>query len=339
MHLERRKGIARAGWATPRATFLVWAVGLALAGSHALGSESISTPPRTAVPEVREVEESALRIQSALLQLRQDPTSQAPHFELGETYYALGNLPAARHHLETYLAGQPAGPDSVRAAYLHARTLLASGLKLRATRALRALVTNPNAPAAADHDLALLLREDNFGAEAVMEEMRALERGGKTPTYLREAAHQWKEIRSLDQAGTFFRMLTDGGTEVTAEDWFQLAYVAHRMKYFPLAGEAYQTCLSLDPGHAEAHYNAAMVAEHDDRNDTAAFHLEQVLRLRPHYEPAYFQLGRLFLKQERNIEAASVFRRFIDVSQDSLAIAEARDLIRNLSGEAEASAQ
>ncbi|MCA9754245.1 MAG: hypothetical protein KDA27_00475 [Candidatus Eisenbacteria bacterium] len=291
------------------------------------------------MPEVQDVEESALRIQEALLELRQDPTSQAPHFRLGETYYSIGNLPAARYHLETFLQGQPAGPDSVRAAYLHARTLLASGMRLHATRALKALVLSPKAPPEADHDLALLLREDGFGAEAVMEEMRALERGGAVPSHVREAAHQWKEIRRLDQAGTFFRMLTASDGEVTAEDWFQLAYVAHRMKYFGLADEAYTTCLAMDPGHAEAHYNAAMVAEHDERNDSAAFHLEQVLRLRPHYEPAYFQLGRLFLKQERNVEAASVFRRFLSVSQDSLAVAEARELIRNLSGESEARAQ
>jgi tetratricopeptide (TPR) repeat protein len=124
---------------------------------------------------------------------------------------------------------------------------------------------------------------------------------------------------------------------VTAEDWFQFAYLAHRTKRLDAARTAYETCLELDPGHAEAHYNAALVAEVEERNESATYHLEQVLRLRPQYEPAYFQLGRLFLKQERPVEAANVFRRFLGVSQDSLALAEARGLIRDLSGEPDGS--
>ena len=309
--------------------FLSSTIGVMILVSAALASPS-PIPPH-------EIDVSALRLQDAFRELRTDPTALAPQLVLGETYYALGNTPAARYHLETYLQGGPSGPDSLRAAYLHARTLLRTGLRLRATRALRALVRNPAAPAAADHDLALLLREDGFTVEGVMSEMRALEKGGPDPERFREAGFEWKELRRHDQAAAMFATLLASNAQVTADDWFQLAYLAHRTKRLDVARTAYDTCLKLDPGHAEAHYNAALVAEAEERNESATYHLEQVLRLRPQYEPAYFQLGRLFLKQERPLEAASVFRRFLGVSQDSLALAEARELVRNLAGESDGS--
>jgi tetratricopeptide (TPR) repeat protein len=303
------------------------ALGVLLLGAMgAAGSAPPAIPPE-------DLEPTALRLEAALGELRADPRALGPHLDLGETYYALGNVPAARHHLETFLAAAPAGPDSVRAAYLHARTLLRAGMRLRATQALRALAGRPGVPPDADHDLSLLLRADGFAVEAVMAEMRALEGGGGVPERLREAAHQWKELGRPDQAAATYAKLVAGSGQVTAEDWFQFGYLAHRTNRFDVARTAYEACLALDAGHPEAHFNAALVAQREDRGETATFHFEQVLRLRPDYEPAYFELARLFLSQERTVEAAAVFRRYLAVSTDSLAMAETRSILRDLSGE------
>ncbi len=297
----------------------------------AVSADPLPTNPsvvRRPVPVV-DAEDTAIRIQEALSALRANGSDPQPHFVLGSTYYEIGNLVSARHHLEVYL-DRGSGPDSVEAAYLHARTLLKLGMRLRATRAFRALSKAPLCPPEAHHDLSLLLRDDGFRAEAIMAGMRALERGGLHEERLRESAYQWKEIRRHDQAGAMFRQLVGLEGEALAEDHFQLAYLAHRTKRYDVAATEYQACLALDPTHAEAHYNASMVSERDDEIDRATFHLEQVLRLRPHYEPAYFQLGRLFLEHDRSTEAADVFRRFLVFGQDSLALVEARHLLDRL---------
>lgn len=271
----------------------------------------------------------ALRILDAQLRLRRNPLDPAPHFDLGEAYYHTGNRAAARHHLETFLRTAAPGPDSLRAAHLHARILLALGLRLRATRALARLVERPGCPTGALHDYALLLRKDRFPVEAVMSEMRAVEEDPGNAAYLREAAREWKELARPDQSLVQWQQLVASG-HAGCEDYFQLGHQAHWLQAFDLAERAYEAALQKDPGHAAAHYNLSLLSERSGRIDEAVHHLEEVLRLRPRYEPAYFHLGQLLLSEKRPVEAESVFRRYLLYGADSLALAEARDLIRSL---------
>ncbi|MEZ4655161.1 MAG: tetratricopeptide repeat protein [Candidatus Eisenbacteria bacterium] len=273
--------------------------------------------------------ERSLLIQEAQSALRRDPTDPAPHLVLGEAYFQIGNVPAAGHHLEMFLRTAPSGPDSLRAAYLDARLLVRRGLRLRATRALRHLVTRPGATAEMWHDYSLLLHMDRMNPEAIMAEMTALERGGRQPQLLREAANQWKELRHLEGAIECWTALAATG-EAEAEDHFQLGLAYHRLRQFDPARVEYEAALQTDPAHPEAHYNLSLVESSQGDRESAIHHLEQVLRLRPEYEPAYFELGRLFLIDDKPVEAQSVFRRFLLVSQDSLALGEAEALIRDI---------
>lgn len=273
-----------------------------------------------------------LAIQEALLALRKHPEDATPHFLLGETYFQIGNLHAARYHLESFLESHPSGPDSTRAAYLGARILLANGMRLRATQQLRRLAGNSTAPAEAWHDLSLLLREDRMDPEAIMAEMEAAERAEVAAPYLREAFHQWKELGRLDQALAPLESLAGEGA-ATAEDFFQLGLLRHRLGRLERAGLDYEQALARNPSHPEAHYNLSLVDSEAGDTESAIYHLEQVLRLRPGFEPAYFELARLFLATERKVEAVSVFKRLMLVSADSTAVAEADGLIRMLEGQ------
>jgi hypothetical protein len=131
----------------------------------------------------------ALAIQDALLALRKHPEDAAPNFFLGETFFQIGNLHAARHHLDAFLASNPSGPDSTRAAYLGARILLANGMRLRATQQLRRLAANRTAPGSVA--FVALLRRTGWN-RCDMAEMQAAERAADAGRIC-EAFHQWKE--------------------------------------------------------------------------------------------------------------------------------------------------
>jgi tetratricopeptide (TPR) repeat protein len=270
----------------------------------------------------------SLSIQEAQIALRRDPYDPSPHLVLGEAYYQIGNVPAAEHHLQMFLRSAT-GPDSLRAAYLEARLFVQRGLRLRATRAMRKLVTRPGATAEMWHDYSQLLRMDRMNAEAIMAQMTALERGGPQPWLLREAANQWKDLGNLAQAIECWQRLVASDGAV-AEDRFQLGLLYHRIREFDSARNEYELALDANPAHPEAHYNLSLVEARSGNRERAIHHLEQVLRLRPRYEPAYFELGRLFMMDDKLVEAESVFRKFLLVSADSLAVAEAEAIIRDL---------
>lgn len=301
------------------------------------GSSSRAQTPAAAPPaenrfapelDPDETAQRSLAIQEAQIALRRNPYDPSPHFLLGEAYYQIGNVPAAEHHLQMFLRSAT-GPDSMRAAYLEARLFVQRGLRLRATRAMRKLVTRPGATAEMWHDYSQLLRMDRMHAEAVMAEMTALEKGGPQPWLLREAANQWKELGNLEQAIECWQKLVAGeGAE--AEDRFQLGLLYHRLREFDSARSEYEFALDANPAHPEAHYNLSLVEARAGNLERAIHHLEQVLLLRPRYEPAYFELGRLFMMDDKRVEAESVFRKFLLVSADSLAMAEAEAIIRDL---------
>jgi len=276
-----------------------------------------------------DVKENARRVSEAQARLRHDPSVLSSQFELGRAYYSAGQYPAARNHLAIYLKGCAPGPDSLRAAYIHARSLLASGLRLRATRSFKTLVQRRGITPDASHDLALLLREDKFGPEAVMAEMRALELHSVNEGYLREAGAQWKERRSFAQAIRVFEKLRKTGRAGVA-DYFELGYLYHRVQRFDSARRYYETALAEDNGHPEAHYNLAVLHQRDKEMDSAVFHLREVMRIRPSYEATYFELAQLFLGQHRNLEAEQVFLQYLEVAQDSSAIHEAKSIIEEL---------
>jgi tetratricopeptide (TPR) repeat protein len=179
------------------------------------------------------------------------------------------------------------------------------------------------------HDYSQLLRADRLKAEAAMAEMTALERGGAQPWLLREAAHQWKELGYPEEAIECWTALaaSDGAA---AEDHFQLGLLYHRLRALDSARAEYEIALLTDPMHPEAHYNLSLVESRQGNRDRAIHHLEQVLRLRPRYEPAYFELGRLFMIDDKPVEAESVFRKFLFVSEDSLAVGEAEAILREI---------
>lgn len=292
-----------------------------------------STQLTKAEPVLSE-EERAIAIQEALLALRKHPEDASPNFFLGETFYQIGNLHAARHHLDAFLASKPTGPDSTRAAYLGARILLSNGLRLRATQQLRKLAENSTAPPEAWHDLSLLLRQDRMVPEAIMAEMQAAERADDASLYLREAFHQWKELGRLDQAIAPLEALSESEA-ATAEDFFQLGLLRHRLGRLERAGGDYEQALLRNPSHPEAHYNLSLVNSETGDVESAIYHLEQVLRIRPGFDPAYFELARLFISTERKVEAIDVFKRLMLVSSDSTAVAEADGIIRMMEGRKE----
>ena len=283
-------------------------------------------------PSAEEAERNR-RLQAAQVALYQDPRAVEPHLIMGECYLDVGNLVAARHHLSAFLDRAPAGDDSTRGAYLHARTLFELGMTLRATRQFSQFIERPGLPAGAYHDYSALMRDDRFPAEAVMAESRAIETSSD-PTFLREGARQWKELARPDQAIAYLQQLTESHPEsAEAEDFFQIGYLAHTCRYKELAAGAYRRALEMDPTHAEAHFNASLIDESIGEIERAIFHLEQVLRLRPKYDRAYFQLGSLFLDHDRSVEAIDVFRRYLVHGQDSLALAEAKTLLDDLEAE------
>jgi tetratricopeptide (TPR) repeat protein len=261
--------------------------------------------------------------------LRRYPSRLDPHLGLGEIYFRAGNDLAARHHLELYLAAAPCGPDSFRAAVLHARTLVRLDRTWDATVALEALARRRDAPAGVSHDLAVLLQRDRRMTEALAAEMRAVERSGGDPQYLRAAAFQWKDQGYAAEARRLFDLLCATG-KAEGEDQFQRGYLAHCLGEPAAARPAYEAALALDPDHAEAHYNLGLVLAGEKDHDGSAREFREVIRLRPAYEPTYFELGSELLHAGRRVDAARVFRDYVRIGTDGYAVLEAAGILNAL---------
>jgi tetratricopeptide (TPR) repeat protein len=264
--------------------------------------------------------------------LRRYPSRLDPHLGLGELYFRMGNDLAARHHLAIYLTGVPPGPDSLHAAVLHARLLVRLDRVWDAIVALEVLALRPDAPAGVSHDLAILLRRDRRFAEALAADMRAVERSGGEPSFLRAAAFAWKEQGSLAQARRLFDLLCATG-RAEGEDQFQRGYLAHCLGDPAAARPAYEAALALEPDHPEARYNLGLVLAGEMDHDGAARQFREVIRLRPSYEPTYFELGTELLRAGRRIDAARIFRDYVRIGTDGLAVLEAAGILNALAPE------
>lgn len=264
--------------------------------------------------------------------LRRYPSRVEPHLGLGELYFHMGNDLAARHHLAIYLAEAPPGPDSLRAAVLHARLLVRLDRVWDAIVALEVLARRRDAPAGVSHDLAILLRRDRRMVEAMAADMRAVERSGGEPSYLRAAAFEWKEWGYRAQARRLFELLCATG-QAEGEDQFQRGYLAHCLGEPAAARPAYEAALALDPDHPEARYNLGLVLAGEKDHDGAARQFREVIRLRPTYEPTYFELGTELLRAGRRIDAARVFRDYVRIGTDGLALLEAAGILNALAPE------
>jgi tetratricopeptide (TPR) repeat protein len=271
----------------------------------------------------------SLYIEAQLAILRGDPSALVPHLRLGEAFFRIGNDVSARHHLETFLARTPLGPDSLRAALLEARVLLRLGLHRRAARMLRYLAARPEGPPGASHDYSLLLREDGFRVEALMAEMRAAEHSGADSVFMREALAQWKELQHPEEALQLSRRLIQGGSGC-AEDLFQCGYLNQLLDHAEPARLAYAAALELDPRDPETHFNLALLLDQAGEVDSAAAHLWKVIGLRPAYDPAYFELSEILLRAGRKAEAAGALRRYLLAGSDSVAKVEAGSIVRSL---------
>lgn len=294
--------------------------------SEPLGTVSAPVEAPEPAPSAEEIDRDFRRLLGIL---RRYPSRLDPHLGLGEIYFRIGNDLAARHHLEIYLAGAPPGPDSLRAAVLHARALVRIDRIWDATVALESLARRSDAPAGVSHDLAILLQRDGRIADAMAAEMRAVERSGGDPRFLRAAAFQWKEQGHPGQARRLFDLLCATG-QAEGEDQFQRGYLAHCLGEPVAARPAYEAAIALNPDHPEAHYNLGLVLAKEEDHEGAARQFSEVLRLRPSYEPTYFELGTELLRAGRRIDAARVFRDYVRIGTDGLAVLEAAGILNAL---------
>ena len=303
-----------------RASFLVWAL---------LCSTLLAIVSWAASADDLEGAAALATLEAARARVRANPADGGARLALGMLYVERANWTDARSELEVALTHLPSGADSLRAAHLHARSLLSLGLKMRATRALAELSRRPGAPAGALHDLALLWEQDQFGTEALALEMEAVERAPEDAISLRQAAASWKARGHLEQSYLLLERLEGVGL-AESEDLFQLGLMAHRLGDYERARNAYEACLAKDPTHPEACYNLALVLREHHEPDASIASFERVLTLRPKYEPAYFELGGYLLELGRKDAAQIVFERYLVAGEDTLAMEEARDILHQL---------
>ena len=320
---------ARATWIPARpATSTIHGRGLPRGWNRAepLGAASVPADPVEEAPSPADLDREFHRLQGIL---RRYPSRLESHLGLGELYFNMGNDLAARHHLAIYLAQAPSGPDSLHAALLHARILVRLDRVWDAIVALEVLARRRDAPAGVSHDLAILLRRDRRFAEAMAADMRAVERSGGEPSFLRAAAFAWKELGYPAQARRLFDLLCATG-QAKGEDQFQRGYLAHCLGEPAVARPAYEAALVLDPDHPEARYNLGLVLAGEMDHDGAARQFREVIRLRPSYEPTYFELGTELLRAGRRIDAARVFRDYVRIGTDGPAVLEAAGILNAL---------
>ncbi len=94
-----------------------------------------------------------------------------------------------------------------------------------------------------------------------------------------------------------------------AEAHGELGRVYHAHKHQAAARRAYLEAHRLEPGAADWPYYLALFAAEAGESERAAAYLEQVLRLRPDYLPAWYHLGEVCLTLDRLHCAERAFAR------------------------------
>jgi len=93
--------------------------------------------------------------------------------------------------------------------------------------------------------------------------------------------------------------------------WYMLAAVNHRVGLSDEAARCYQTVLTLDPNHAEAHYYLGNLYGSNDDHEQALRCYRRALELKPQYADAARNLGATLQKLLRSEEAIECYRLFL----------------------------
>jgi glycosyltransferase involved in cell wall biosynthesis len=83
------------------------------------------------------------------------------------------------------------------------------------------------------------------------------------------------------------------------------------------AQQIYQTCLSIDPAFATAHYNLGMVLKAQGQLNQALAHYETALQLNPNHADSHQNFGVVLLKLGRVPESLAAFRQAIALHEST----------------------
>ena len=96
----------------------------------------------------------------------------------------------------------------------------------------------------------------------------------------------------------------------------------------PDAAEArFERAVKLDPKSALAHNSLATLYGQQGKLDRSIEELESAIRLQPDYEPAYLNLGIVYLKKQDRRKAAEMFRKVLQLNPRN---ADATRMIKGL---------
>jgi tetratricopeptide (TPR) repeat protein len=94
------------------------------------------------------------------------------------------------------------------------------------------------------------------------------------------------------------------------------------------AEKAYRAATKADPSFAEVWYNLADMLDDQGQRDKAIASLRRAVDADPDYADAIFNLGLLHQRDERHIEAAEYWRRYLALDQDSAWASRARRALK-----------
>lgn len=78
--------------------------------------------------------------------------------------------------------------------------------------------------------------------------------------------------------------------------------------------ELLEDFVAQDPNDSFSRYALALELEKDGNNTEATRHLQEVIARNPSYVAAYYHLGRILVRTQRDQEAREVYRRGLDVA-------------------------
>ncbi|MFN4032536.1 MAG: tetratricopeptide repeat protein [Fimbriimonadales bacterium] len=192
--------------------------------------------------------------------------------------------------LSALLHAQARLPSDLEARYQRALRLAAQGKYQQAEPLLREIVQRePNFAPARLH-LGLVYRMLNQNDKALAQLRRAAELNPKAPKPLVELARLCLDMRKLEDAQGYLRMLRDRFPNEPELPVLEGAHASLKGEW-GVAYERFQRAARLRPNDYRIHYNLGLAAYQLRRFDDAERHLKRTVELQPDYPTGWKSLG------------------------------------------------
>lgn len=243
------------------------------------------------------------------------PNYPAAYSNLGNCYYRLDNLEAARKAYHRALELQPGFAD---AEYNVALLLTRLGEQTEAVERFKKLIEqHPKYGKAYSQLTQLYLNAEQYDDVITLTERRFSVCGQDADSYHDLGIALFKQDKTDEAISAFEQALILNTDYADTNHLLGNANIA--LGDYNKATNYFFRQLEVEP-MVESYYNIGVIFMHQERNKEAIRYLDLAADMDPDYLPTHLNLGAIYLKQNRTAQAISHYRKAVEIKPDDAQI-------------------